>query len=102
MVDCVDISVNGEKEYKWCYVTNDCPDIECERSCDEYECMTNADRIRNMSDKELAILLQATECASHGWCDECQTLKGNPCNGLKDESNALVKEKLDWLREKVE
>ena len=64
--------------------------------------VTNADRIRNMSDKDLAIFLEAVECNSHGWCDECETLKGNPCNGLKDESNALVKERLDWLKEKVE
>lgn len=39
---------------KWCPKINDSPDIEAERECRNYKRMTNADRIRAMSDAELA------------------------------------------------
>ena len=39
---------------KWCPKINDSPDIEAERECRNYKRMTNADRIRAMSDEELA------------------------------------------------
>ena len=48
---------------KWCPNINDCPDIEIERECEYYNAMTNADRIRNMTDEKLA------EFWEHG-CDE--------------------------------
>ena len=41
----------------WCPMIEDCPDIEYERDCHYFECTKNADRIRNMTDKELAKLL---------------------------------------------
>lgn len=85
----------SEIEYceKCGYIVQQC---QCEKP------MTNGDRIRNMSDEELAIFLEAIKCNSHGWCEDCGTLKGEPCNGFKDESNSLVKERLDWLKEEVE
>ena len=39
---------------KWCPKINDSPDIEAERDCRNYKRMTQADRIRAMSDAELA------------------------------------------------
>lgn len=40
--------------YPWCFFINDCPDKELERECMYYEGKTNADRIRSMTDEELA------------------------------------------------
>lgn len=46
---------NYKKEsYKWCSLIYDCPQEDIERCCDYYAPMTNADRIRNMNDEELA------------------------------------------------
>lgn len=46
---------NYKKEsYKWCSLIDDCPQEDIERNCDFYVPMTNADRIRSMTDKELA------------------------------------------------
>ena len=48
---------NDEIVGKWCPKTNDSPDVESERECRHYKCMTQADRIRSMSDEELAEFL---------------------------------------------
>lgn len=42
---------------KWCDKIFDCPDVEIERDCIFHNTMTNADRIRAMSDEELAKLM---------------------------------------------
>ena len=42
---------------KWCDKIFDCPDVEEERECIHYKCMSNADRIRKMTDEELANIL---------------------------------------------
>lgn len=42
---------------KWCPKTNDSPDVDMERGCEHYKCMTQADYIRSMSDEELAEFL---------------------------------------------
>ena len=39
---------------KWCPKVNDSPHVEIERECEYYKRMTQADRIRSMSDEELA------------------------------------------------
>lgn len=48
-----EISIGHLHSYRWCPVINDNPDIERERDCYDYECMTNADKIRSMTDEEL-------------------------------------------------
>lgn len=53
---------------KWCPKINDSPDIERERECEHFKAMTNADRIRSMTDEELAELF--TKLA---WNSEVQT-----------------------------
>mgnify|MGYP000845928883 FL=1 len=46
---------NHTKEsFKWCSLIDDCPQEDIERNCDFYSPMTNADKIRAMSDEELA------------------------------------------------
>lgn len=46
---------NHTKEsFKWCSLIDDCPQEDIERDCDHYAPMTNADRIRSMTDEELA------------------------------------------------
>lgn len=43
---------------KWCPKVNDSPDTENERDCENYKCMTQGDRIRSMSDEELAQFIE--------------------------------------------
>ena len=45
---------NGVDSYLWCEKINDCPHEDIERDCEDYSPMTNADRIRSMTDEELA------------------------------------------------
>lgn len=40
--------------FAWCPKINDCPIDNFEMNCRDYEPKTNADRIRNMTDEELA------------------------------------------------
>jgi len=63
--------------------------------------ITNADRIRNMTDEELAKFMETVTCESHGWCDDCTSMRGEYCHGINDESNSLVQERLKWLKEEV-
>lgn len=44
-------------ERVWCENIADSPDLDIERDCDHYSPMTNADRIRSMTDEELAEML---------------------------------------------
>ena len=48
--------------YNWCEKVSDSPDENMERECVHFRHTTNADRIRAMSDEELAKLLCCT-----GW-----------------------------------
>lgn len=45
---------NGFDAYSWYEKINDCPHEDIERDCEDYIPMTNADRIRSMTDEELA------------------------------------------------
>ena len=42
----------------WCDMVADSPDENAERECCTYERMTNADKIRSMSDEELAEFIE--------------------------------------------
>lgn len=53
MVKCKNCR-NYDRLVEWCAVIDDNTDITLERSCEHYKCMTNADRIRFMTDEELA------------------------------------------------
>lgn len=96
LINCVDFSFDGEKEYKWCPVKKDNPDIEVERDCMDYECMTNADRIRLMSDEELAILMDtATDYFN---CDECEFRHLDDCG----TSLLCQRHILKWLKQEAD
>lgn len=63
---------------KWCPKVGDSPDPEYERECKYYKTMSEGDRIRSMTDEELAVLFCNT-----GWM-------------MKDHDKCL-----DWLQSKV-
>lgn len=62
------------------------------------EPMTNADRIRSMTDMELAKFLLSVACSSRGWCDRCASMDGNWCVGVR--SNPCT-DGLEWLKSPV-
>ena len=95
LMDCVDIGTNGEDEYKWCPVKNDSPDIESERDCDEFECMTNADRIRSMTDEELANFI----AYGISWREICKVC-GYNCEN--NETDKCASGALKWLQMEIE
>lgn len=53
---------------KWCPKINDSPHLDIERDCEHYAPMTNADRIRSMTDEELAEFLVTVE--TYGYHDQ--------------------------------
>ena len=57
--------------------------------------MTNADRIRQMTDEELAEFIdKATDCCSDGWtCDKCP---------MYDADCAKIEGFIAWLKQKVQ
>lgn len=58
---------NYKKEsYKWCSLIDDCPQEDIERNCDFYVPMTNADRIRSMTDEELLDFICSIETYDEG------------------------------------
>lgn len=57
-----------DRKAKWCETIDDSPDEDFERCCDVYEKMTNADRIRAMSDEELAEFLCKVK-SDYQWSD---------------------------------
>lgn len=76
----------------------DYPCLECEhnRAIDHYEPMTNADRIRNMSDKELAEFLVKVNTA---YAEPCM-VSGGDCkheNTDKDCKDCFI----EWLQAEV-
>ena len=61
---------------------------------------SNADRIRNMTDEELAKFIESVQCYAHGWCEKCSSMNGDYCNGIRvNEPDADI---LDWLKQSVE
>lgn len=59
---------NGFDAYSWCEKINDCPHEDIERDCEHYSPMINADRIRRMTDEELADFLVTVE--TYGYHDQ--------------------------------
>ena len=78
-----------KESFKWCSLIDDCPQEDIERNCDNYASMTNADRIRNMTDGELAIVLKkAFDCggiiAINQSSAECRGCKYGYCCNIDD------------------
>lgn len=57
-----------DESFKWCAYINDNPHEDIERDCEHYAPMTNADRIRSMTDEELADFLVTVE--TYGYHDQ--------------------------------
>lgn len=55
------IHKESDFRFPWCPIFDDCFDIEAERECPKFERMSNADKIRNMSDEELAEFLTSID-----------------------------------------
>ena len=85
----------------WCEKVIDSPDPDMQRDCQYFCEKTNADRIRSMSDEELATHLHDIGwdchlCAEHGRLDNEPLLRGKKC----DEK--CVEHCLEWLRQPAE
>ena len=67
----------------------------------EDEPITNADRIRKMSDEELAQFIRAVRCC-YAWpnddCDFpfCESMNGNLCHGIMNHRDEAL---INWLKE---
>lgn len=59
--------------FKWCSLIDDCPHEDIERDCEHYSPMTNADRIRSMTDKELLDFICSIETYDEG---SAKTIEG--------------------------
>ena len=80
---------------KWCPKINDSPDVEAERECRNYKCMTQADRIRSMSDEELAEFLEKIVSGNR---DEI----GINCGNSKCEEWKCTECISKWIQSEVE
>lgn len=76
---------------KWCHKINDSPDVDMERECEHFKRMTQADRIRSMSDEELAMNMM---CPNENELAEIECSKDDSCNCYE----CLLK----WLQSEVE
>lgn len=79
---------NGFDTYSWCEKINDCPHEDIERDCEHYVPMINADRIRIMTDEELAmaIMCPAEFTGSDKVCDFSHDCKDCTLPWLQKES----------------
>ena len=86
---------------KWCPKINDSPHLDADRDCEHYKAMTNADRIRSMTDEELAgylpmvadFICQPTEeCTRNTICNrgECDRTEDCAMKWLKAEREELL------------
>lgn len=82
------------------------PCSECvhNKAIDHYKPMTNADRIRNMTDEELVKFMDSVICsATYGDGDGCafpicKSMCGKLCNVIKENTNKYY---LEWLQAEV-
>ena len=78
---------------EWCQKVNDSPDPDAERDCQYFREKTNADRIRSMSDDNLAEFL----CQVNG-CYQMSCPGAEMCVFQGDRANGLKK----WLKQPAE
>lgn len=62
-----------DESFKWCAYINDNPHEDIERDCEHYSPMTNADRIRSMTDEELLDFICSIETYDKG---SAKTIEG--------------------------
>lgn len=73
----------------WCDKVSDSYDVDVVRGCEHYKCMTNGDRIRKMSDEELADFLCKVK-SDYQWLDH------------EFPSEEESEEWVEWLQSEVE
>jgi arsenate reductase-like glutaredoxin family protein len=90
-------AITSDNEYicNWCEKIKDNPHEDIERECEYYESLTNADRIRSMTDEELAEFL-----FSDDYYIDCTT-----CKERENEYGTCIgkceNELLRWLKSEV-
>ena len=79
---------------KWCYNPTRTEDGDCDKYCfyNTIHVQTNADRIRSMTDEELAEII-----SSLGNCDTCYLYLNRGCNINTSCKDAV----LEWLKKEV-
>lgn len=82
--------------FKWCSLIDDCPHEDIERDCEHYSPMTNADRIRRMTDNELAEFIARNNYDCANYCEDAKCGCSWSC-GNKDKTIALA-----WLQKESE
>ena len=93
----------------WCDKVSDSYDVDVVRGCEHYKCMTNGDRIRKMTDEELADLLTDENFQTNVSNEFC----GHLCKNSSTEGCLLNLEKepcpytekddmIEWLQSEVE
>lgn len=98
------IDIKGEIVARCCSRIGDSVDIEIDRECDKYEGITNADRIRNMTDEELAEHIITTP--AYETCIKfCKNRE--ECYAIMEMDNDIPEEwckqcLLEWLKKEVE
>ena len=69
---------DGRERYAWCPLVGDNPNLEFDRYCGGYKTMSQGDRIRSMTDEELAEWLNGfSECLIPN--DDCLDKYCNNC-----------------------
>lgn len=79
--------LKDKEGYNWCPNKTDDPDIDLIRDCEWYAVKTNADRIRAMTNEELAVFLGNTKAF---------------CCRDRDPSEEFIAEFKTWLKEEAE
>lgn len=88
---CPHMTVLGGKSY--------CNATPCQLT-GELPKRTNADRIREMGDEELAKFIDSLWCNNLGLCEVCPYMNMNHKNGMrKKKPNEMV---IEWLKQPVE
>lgn len=76
--------------YNWCGLIVDCPDPDLERACKYFKVASNADKIRAMTNEELAKLIDGNLCEI-------------VCGGITSYCYGdCEKHILDWLKQEAE
>ena len=75
--DVYEIKGGKENKYNWCRMTNDNTDLERERTCVYYEAITNGQKVRKMTDEELAMNMM---CPNESGIGEIKCNRDDKCN----------------------
>ena len=98
---------------KWCpKINNNIPDVEAERKCGYYKCITQGDRIRSMSDEELEEFISKVNrtcvvdaLGGDTQCDyedvNCTECKAKFCGIQKWLQSEVEAQSMKWLMRKI-